>query len=76
MSNNLWYAQNFQWDQNSTFTNEKFIFPNLILGFWNVGIRMYFKIFPNLQKDGKSGFANVALVGLFNFFQFMKQMKY
>ena len=76
MSNNLWYAQNFQWDQNSTFTNEKFIFPNLILGFLNVGIRMYFKIFPNLRKDGKLGFANVALVGLFNFFQFMKQMKY
>ena len=76
MSNNLWYAQNFQWDQNSTFTNEKFIFHNLILGFLNVGIRMYFKIFPNLRKDGKLGFANVALVGLFNFFQFMKQMKY
>ena len=76
MSNNLWYAQNFQWDQNSTFTNEKFIFPNLILGFLNVGIRTYFKIFPNLQKDEKLEFANVALVGLFSFFQFMKQMQY
>ena len=46
------------------------------LGFLNVVLRLYFKLFPNPQKDWRLGFVNVALAGLFKFFQFMKDMEY
>ena len=36
---------------------------------------LYFKLFPNSLKYRKLGFANVALVGLHNYFQFMKVME-
>ena len=37
-----------------------------------VGLRLYF---PNLQKNWKLSFLNVALAGLRNFSQLMKQME-
>ena len=36
-----------------------------------MGLRLYFNIFPNSQKDWKLGLVNVVLVEIFNFFQFM-----
>ena len=42
------------------------------VGFFDVGLRLYFKLFPNSQKNWKLGFVNVALVGLLNCLQFMK----
>ena len=46
------------------------------LGFLNVGLRLYLKLFPNSQKDWKLGCVNVALVGILNVFQLMQEMKY
>ena len=41
------------------------------------GSKAYFTFFPYSQKENrKFAFVNVALVGLPNFFKFMKQMKY
>ena len=41
------------------------------------GFYVYFNFFPNSQKENwKFVFVNVTLVGLSNFFQFMKSMKY
>ena len=45
------------------------------LGFLNVGLGLYFELFPNSQKDWKLGFLNVAVVGLLHFCQFMKDME-
>ena len=47
-----------------------------VLLFRYAGVRLYFKLFPKYQKGWKLRFVNVALVGLLNFFQFMKKMKY
>ena len=44
------------------------------LGFLNVGLRLYFEFFPNSGKYWKSGFLNVALVGLSNFSQFTRKI--
>ena len=45
------------------------------LGFLNVGLRLYFRLFPNSQKYWKLGFVNVAVVGLLDIFQFLKEME-
>ena len=49
---------------------------DLKLGFVNVGLRLYFKLFPSSQKYWKLGFVNIALVKLFDFFQFIKEMEH
>ena len=46
------------------------------LKFLNVGVRLYFKLFPNSQEDLKERVVNLALVGLLIFFQFIKEMEY
>ena len=46
------------------------------LTFLNMGFRVYFKRFHNSRKDSKLGFVNVAVVGLLNIFQFVKEMEY
>ena len=46
------------------------------LGFLNVGLRLYFELFLNLQKYWKLGFLNIALVGPLNVSIFINEMKY
>ena len=71
-ANFLYYQQwNSNWD--IAFFNSSL---DLKLGFLNVGFRLYFKFFPYSQKDWKLGFVNITLVGLLNFFEFMKEMDY
>ena len=45
------------------------------LGFWNIGLRLYFQVFPNSQRDRRLEFLNVALAGLLNFPQFMEEIR-
>ena len=45
------------------------------LGFLNPVHRLYFELLPNSRKDWKLGFLDVALVGLLNFSQFMRDGK-
>ena len=42
------------------------------LRFLNVGLRLYFQLFPNSQNDWKLGILNVALVGLSSFSKFVR----
>ena len=45
------------------------------LGYFNVGLGLHFKLFPNLQKDCKLGLLIVALVEPLAFLKFMKEME-
>ena len=45
------------------------------MGFLNLGLRLYFQVLPNSQRDSSLGFLNVALAGIVNFSQFMEEIK-
>ena len=55
------------------FLNSSIAIKKLVL--WNLGLRLYFQVFPNPQRDQKLRFFNVALAGRLNFSQFMEEIE-
>ena len=45
------------------------------LGLVNVGLKSYFQVFPNSERDWKLGCLNVAVAGVLNFSQFMEDIE-
>ena len=45
------------------------------MGLWNLGLRLYFQVFPNSQTDRKLGFLKITLAELLNFSQIMEEIE-